>query len=198
MSISPSSWPADDDQSLRELWSKGLPSVDIGRILHRTKNSIIGRAHRLNLERRQSIFVNVELYGPPTRATWRDRVSRAAQQERRDVPSPKQASTLPPLKSGLEPHPKPTVLRIVRTRPPAPRLYVPQRPLPPTDVQPPRPERVQRPPVFAGACCWPIGEPRAADFRFCDEPLTTHRNYCEQHHSIGYVRRSDPLTYAAD
>lgn len=48
-------WTADEDRKLTELWAEGLPGTKIGDALGKSKNSIIGRAHRLGLPlRRQS------------------------------------------------------------------------------------------------------------------------------------------------
>jgi len=36
-------------------------------------------------------------------------------------------------------------------------------------------------------CCWPIGDPKSVDFRFCAKKRMT-RNYCEFHDSIAFNR----------
>lgn len=48
------SWPTEDDAQLTVLWAKGVSAAEIGRIMGRTKNSIVGRAHRLKLPGRKS------------------------------------------------------------------------------------------------------------------------------------------------
>ncbi len=37
-------------------------------------------------------------------------------------------------------------------------------------------------------CCWPIGDPRAPDFRFCCQPVTEPdtQSYCNHHHAVAY------------
>jgi len=39
-------------------------------------------------------------------------------------------------------------------------------------------------------CCWPIGEPRRAGFRFCCEPSKPGAPYCHTHCAQAYVRKS--------
>ena len=39
---------------LRELWDQGLPTAQIGKLLGFTKNAVVGKAHRIGLERRPS------------------------------------------------------------------------------------------------------------------------------------------------
>lgn len=44
-----SRWEADEDKTVRELWGK-IDAVDIGALINRTKNMVIGRARRLGLK----------------------------------------------------------------------------------------------------------------------------------------------------
>ena len=47
-------WTDDKVSQLRELWDQGLPTSQIGKILDFTKNAVVGKAHRIGLERRPS------------------------------------------------------------------------------------------------------------------------------------------------
>ena len=50
-------WNQESDQTLTVLWAAGHSTAEIGRMMGVTKNSVIGRAHRLRLPpRRPSIF----------------------------------------------------------------------------------------------------------------------------------------------
>jgi GcrA cell cycle regulator len=48
-----SCWPERDDE-LRKLWAEGLPTAAIGEAMGLSKNSLVGRAHRLGLPSRPS------------------------------------------------------------------------------------------------------------------------------------------------
>ena len=48
------SWNDDNVARLRELWDQGLPTAQIGKLLGFTKNAVVGKAHRIGLERRPS------------------------------------------------------------------------------------------------------------------------------------------------
>jgi GcrA cell cycle regulator len=37
-------------------------------------------------------------------------------------------------------------------------------------------------------CCWPIGEPRTPDFRFCEAEPAPDKPYCAKHAGIAYVK----------
>lgn len=60
-------------------------------------------------------------------------------------------------------------------------------------VAPPAPARTE-PVVLAGLrpqpCCWPIGEPRTPEFRYCDAPGQPGRSYCAEHMAVAYLRRT--------
>ena len=47
-------WNDENIAQLRELWDEGLPTAQIGRLLGVTKNAVVGKAHRIGLERRPS------------------------------------------------------------------------------------------------------------------------------------------------
>ena len=55
-------WTAEISEELARLWLEGLPASEIGRRIGVSKNSAIGRAHRLGLPGRVSPIGN---YSPP-------------------------------------------------------------------------------------------------------------------------------------
>ena len=48
------SWDESNGARLKELWDQGLPTAQIGKLLGFTKNAVVGKAHRIGLERRPS------------------------------------------------------------------------------------------------------------------------------------------------
>lgn len=78
---------------------------------------------------------------------------------------------------------------------------------PPQLVAPPRVELAPvAPPLPAGprtifkpraltACCWPFGDPKAPDFRFCTADALPGKPYCDEHCGRAYSNRDpgDPL-----
>ena len=48
------SWNDANVARLKELWDQGLPTAQIGKLLGFTKNAVVGKAHRIGLERRPS------------------------------------------------------------------------------------------------------------------------------------------------
>ena len=47
-------WDENNVNKLKELWDQGLPTAQIGKLLGFTKNAVVGKAHRIGLERRPS------------------------------------------------------------------------------------------------------------------------------------------------
>ncbi|MGB0785795.1 MAG: GcrA family cell cycle regulator [Alphaproteobacteria bacterium] len=48
------SWTDDDIEKLKKLWSEGHSTAEIGRLIGKSKNAVVGKAHRLNLAARPS------------------------------------------------------------------------------------------------------------------------------------------------
>ena len=53
-------WTNDDIKKLKQLWQKGLSTVAIGQALGMSKNAVIGKVHRLQLQARPSPIVAVK------------------------------------------------------------------------------------------------------------------------------------------
>ena len=64
------SWTPEKEKKLRELWKKGLSASQISGLLEgTTRNAVIGKAHRLNLEarntsRKSEIKINKQIINP--------------------------------------------------------------------------------------------------------------------------------------
>lgn len=176
-------WDEETIRHLRELWAQGLSTAEIGRRLGVTKNAIVGKAHRLDLDARPS---------PIRRETTKPATAEAAHART-------SGSTLPPLPSAqtqtapaLTPVIPAAAVQKLRLMPTAPR---------PTIVAAPPPAAVATPPAqprrSAPACCWPIGEPGTKSFRFCDDASLPGKPYCEEHAKLAYVRVRDRKDDAA-
>ena len=53
-------WTQERIDLLTKLWAEGLSAADIGKQLDITKNSVVGKVHRLGLPKRQSPIKRVE------------------------------------------------------------------------------------------------------------------------------------------
>ncbi len=205
-------WSEETILLLRQLWTQGHSTAEIGRRLGVTKNAIVGKAHRLDLTARPS----------PIR---RDKTQTSG--DRPPTPVRMGGPTLPPLASSIthsatpypgSPYPgssqqaatQPAAGNVQAIRPtpaatataqgapanPAPRPFpAPRSAAPPVraiSASPPMPPRRSAP-----SCCWPIGEPGKRDFRFCDDPSMAGKPYCEDHAKLAYVKIRDRREDAA-
>jgi GcrA cell cycle regulator len=178
-------WDDETIRLLRDLWTQGHSTAEIGRRLGVSKNAIVGKAHRLDLDARPS----------PIR---RDVVKPAAD---RPAAYPRMAGpTLPPLASANMTATA-AVLAPANVQPIRP--VMPSGPRPPVAMPPAPPPRpaIQAAPVqtrrSAPACCWPIGEPGTKTFRFCDDVSMPGKPYCDEHARLAYVRIRDRKDDAA-
>jgi len=147
----PPTWPPEDDARLTELWASGLSTAAIGIAMGRTKNSIVGRAHRLKLPGRASPIV--------PRGTRKAKAGQRKPRIRKSRPP-----LLHPRMSSAE-----ALARAVRAERP---VCVAPPPIVPRAVLASR---------HAGGCKWPLGDPKADGFRFCEAPRHEGRPYCTAH-----------------
>ena len=191
-------WTEERVRLLNSLWI-AVPQIstrDIGILCQRqfgeevSKNAVIGKCHR---------FAAVDPFAWPARPS--PIVRRHA-----DAPPPPppaqsvSAPTLPPLptQAALPPVMLPLAATSRLPVSPQPKPLPTARPVAATSmlIQPPRPAEpvYRRPPT---ACCWPIGEPRKPDFRFCGDPSLSGKPYCLEHAKIAFVRVPRPIEETA-
>ncbi len=166
-------WTDEIIARLRQLWDEGLSTAEIGRRLNISKNSVVGKAHRLDLPARPS---------PIRRDMSGARPSRPA-------PARVTGPTLPSLAIAAEPVPAMPPVTAAASGGASPVAAVRAAQPRPTLVasRPAQPRAAARVP----ACCWPIGEPGTASFRFCGDPAMNGKPYCQPHAEIAYVRVRD-------
>ncbi|MEA2789250.1 MAG: GcrA cell cycle regulator [Acetobacteraceae bacterium] len=175
-------WDEQTIRDLKDLWAQGLSTAEIGRRLGVTKNAIVGKAHRLELDARPS---------PIRREAVKPAIERPAPLLRMAGP------TLPPLAStGVQ-----SVLASVSNVQPLRSLPI-SAPRPVAVTPQPAPRQITPSASFhsrrpAPSCCWPIGEPGTKTFRFCDDISLPGKPYCDDHAKLAYVRIRDRKDDAA-
>lgn len=97
-------WTQEDDARLRELVEENLSYAEIGALMGRNKNSCIGRAHRLGIQRE-------------TRATHKKTVAKAVAKvvEKLFVPKPEPAQDNKPQPRFEQPEASTTAFGVPRT-----------------------------------------------------------------------------------
>ncbi len=169
-------WSEETIGRLRMLWAEGHSTAEIGRRLGISKNAVVGKAHRLDLPSRPS----------PIR---RDGSGPGGGERRRATPRRAAGPTLPPLTSTAS---APNAGSGIGAEGSASmgesglRRTVQPLVAPPTRVQ-----GLPRTYARTIACCWPLGEPGAKNFRFCCDDSVPGKPYCEEHAKLAYVRIRD-------
>ena len=162
-------WSAAAIERRRALWAEGHSTAEIGRRMVVSKTAVVGKANRLNRPARPSPIRREAVAEKPAVAPVR--AARPASPAPRSTLSPSPAPI-----AAAAPTPAATM-----TAPAAPTAVVRAFP------------RLGS----ARSCCWPIGEPGTADFRFCTAEATSGKPYCTQHAAVAYVKARDRREDAA-
>lgn len=168
-------WTEERVSELRRLFSEGLLARDIAAEIGTTKNSVLGKLHRLGLSKAKSL---------PTR---RPKISR------RESPKRNGGAAVAALKARKEQERK---IALTATSTWGRRAVIARaialgelEPSEATDL-PPEPNRpiVSLHDLQSHHCRWPIGNPGAPDFGFCGETIRDDTvPYCTHHCRIAYV-----------
>ena len=166
-------WNESTVARLRVFWAEGLSAAKIGKQLNISKNAIVGKAHRLNLPLRPSP-IRREADGAPKVAKCLRVNGPTLQPFSFEVADENSDAGAVPATSTL------AVIDIARFR----KADAEAKPYKP-------------PPAVSRPCCWPIGEPRAEGFRYCEAAGLPGRPYCAEHHAKAYVNIHDRRLSAA-
>jgi GcrA cell cycle regulator len=207
------SWTDERIEKLKSLWSQGMTASQIAEELGGvSRNAVIGKAHRLDLQSRPSPVKSGDGETPAAKTEAR-KASPPKPRPAVVAPVAPKPVAAPPLKQKLlvpsgdeevnAPIPLPP-----RVQPPAgssfrsigPGGFVRQSPgeqAPPSTPAPPRRLVPAKPsPEIAGktglldlserVCKWPMGHPGEADFHFCGVDVNPGFPYCVQHCGQAY------------
>lgn len=200
------SWTEERIDQLKKMWKKGLTASQIAESLGGvSRNAVIGKAHRLELESRPSPVKAVE--AAPAKVEPRKAAASKLKVEAAPPPPPPVARVIPAAqpveKSADVPQPVPTSPHAptgAQLRSIGPGGFLRQGPgdqAPPATPAPPRRLVPAKPSAeIAGKtglldlnekiCKWPIGHPGEPDFHFCGEKVNPGFPYCVAHCSHAY------------
>lgn len=186
-------WTTEAIDCLRAFWAEGHSTAEIGRRMGITKNAVVGKAHRLELSARPSPIRREAAAASRPPAAFRQTAALAADPTPR--PQPTRMEPRRPDPAALRWPAAPAAPRPTSSAPPAsPREAAREAPgvasLPLMVMRPfPRPAR--------RSCCWPMGDPGTAEFRFCSGEAITGKPYCHDHAAVAYVKSRDRREDAA-
>ena len=173
-------WTDDMIALLKEKWGTGLTTAEIGALLGVSKNSVIGKAHRLGLAKR--LPGNLPEGSPlPKRRERAPKKGTVWAGLRQDGAAAAAAAGAVNGDGGrVVPLRRPVVKEAPAVKAEVVKGGVATR------VTAPAPA-----PVSAGVlkCQWPMGDRDGGDFHFCGEVVEEGRPYCTRHCKKAYVRR---------
>ncbi len=166
------SWTDERINELTRLWQQGLSASEIGKRLGVSKNSIVGKAHRLNLPSRPSPIRQGE--EEETASGSAEPQRRAARKNTAKANGSAESGSAKAASSG---NGKANGSAKTRNRsatggnPASFRAQVEAR-------------------GGRSGCLWPIGDPNDPDFHFCGAAAAPGKPYCPEHAARAYITRS--------
>lgn len=160
-----SRWTDRSEARLRELWSEGCSTAEIGRRMGFTKNSVVGKAHRLGLKSKPSPIIRD---GRPVKPKKAPRVYGTT-------------LTLPPSIIAAQAAEK-------AAEKAAERAFVAKLSEIIAAAVEPEPEapRVAFKPPSLRQCCWPMWDGKPTH-QYCDAAAVLGKPYCAAHRQIAYT-----------
>jgi len=185
-------WTEEMVESLKKMWDEGLSTGEIGRRLGVSKNSIVGKVHRLQLVARPSPIKKKD--GTPV-------IKTKSQTKEKNKTTKKDTTTASEKKEEKKPTtPKVEVKPVENTQPENKQIHVkvPTKDKNidsfinvsiPVSHTPKKPgDKVTVTDLDNHTCRWPIGDPKDENFHFCGANVRIGQTYCEEHAAIAYVK----------
>lgn len=164
-------WTDEMVEDLRKMWHEGLTTGEIGKRLGVSKNSIVGKVHRLGLSGRPSpIKKKDEPVKEKNETVKEEKTIKKAKPEK---PVKEEKTPKPEIKTEI-PELKEERIEIIRSS---------------SKVEHPKKHhKVMLTDLDNHTCRWPIGDPKDENFHFCGKKIKIGQTYCEEHANIAYVK----------
>ncbi len=172
-------WTDEMVEDLKKMWKEGLTTGEIGRRLNVSKNSIVGKVHRLGLSGRPSPIKKKDgskptPSAPKTAKPSAEKNKNSAPKKATPAKEPSVAPVMTPAAPKIEVHKKESASSSfsaadIRHKP----HHYGNLPLTELDNH---------------TCRWPVGDPKDANFHFCGKKVRLGQTYCEEHAAIAYVK----------
>lgn len=161
-------WTDEMVDQLREMWKQGLTTGEIGKRLGVSKNSIVGKVHRLGLSGRPSPIKKKDEVTPKA-----DEKESSSAQNKTPKIKPEKVSAPKAQKSEKHVEEENIVEEKIDVLPETKHHHSGKTSL--TDLD-------------NHTCRWPIGDPKDENFHFCGKKVRIGQTYCDEHANIAYVK----------
>ncbi len=189
-------WTDQEVDTLKDLWGQGLSASQIGKILGKTRNAVIGKAHRLKLASRPSPIKKVA-----NKATADKKSSTAAKpKETRKKTTAKKSDAAKTAKKATqsdiakvaesleskEERAKIILARLEKTRRMAEEAAAEHKAVDSKPQLLPPGGGITIMELTRNTCRWPIGDPRHPGFRYCGQKTVGGSAYCGHHLEMAF------------
>ncbi len=194
-------WTDQMVEDLRKMWKEGLTTGEIGRRLGVSKNSIVGKVHRLGLSGRPSP-IKKKADGEPAKSrepksSVKTEAASKPKAEKQSVSAEKTAT------AASTPKPKD---KVEKNEPVEENKVIASSTVNEERSFKTRESEMQfmfrseaahslSPSGFTSltsldnhTCRWPIGDPKDENFHFCGKKVRLGQTYCEEHAALAYVK----------
>ncbi len=158
-------WTDQMVEDLKRMWKEGLTTGEIGKRLNVSKNSIVGKVHRLGLSGRPPPIKKKETTPAPSKPAT-PKPTKVVKEEKITAPKP-----APVEKKKEEP------IKEIFTK----NITPPTSPVKNTG-------NLSLTDLDNHTCRWPIGDPKDDNFHFCGKKVRIGQTYCEEHAAVAYVK----------
>ena len=180
-------WTDQMVEDLKVMWKQGLTTAEIGKRLGVSKNSIVGKVHRLGLSGRPSpIKKKTDKVAPAvepkktapekTPKTEKTIITKVAKETVKEIAKEVVENTVENEKIET-----PTVYKPIISE--EPKIKECQK----SDFDRSA-KAVSLTELDNHTCRWPIGDPKDDNFHFCGRKVRIGQTYCDEHSQIAYVK----------
>ena len=188
-------WTDQMIEDLKRMWDEGLSTGEIGKRLGVTKNSIIGKVHRLQLTARPSPIKKKE-DGASSAPKAKENKSAPKATSKENIPAAKESKNTPKKENTKSTPNIPAEEKEVKAIPIkeeieeiSPKLDRIETMLNSVHVEHPKGKhKTMLTDLDNHTCRWPIGDPKDENFHFCGRKVKIGQTYCEEHAAIAYVK----------
>ncbi len=182
-------WTDQMVEDLKIMWQQGLTTAEIGKRLGVSKNSIVGKVHRLGLSGRPSPIKKKEDKTSVPVENKKTAPEKKVKSEKTEVVKPTKEPTNEPVKTKENFKNNEDIkvdISIVPTKSTIkdePKIKECQK----SDFDKSG-RAVSLTDLDNHTCRWPIGDPKDENFHFCGRKVRIGQTYCDEHSLVAYVK----------
>lgn len=181
-------WDDDSIKQLIKLWEKGLSTTEIAKKMNVSKNSVVGKVHRLCLKARPSPIKK--------KSDKTDDIENDIIEALPDTETKPENNTVERKRSKAENKSvaaegkKKSTKKSAVSDETVEELVVKEEKTPAKAAKSnnKQAERIKLVDLDSHTCRWPLGDPRDEDFCFCGKKVRAGQTYCDEHSMVAYVK----------